>query len=124
MCALLNRHRISKGWGALSPEDGEVAAGVWVEELDQAGVPGDAYLELYRRAADARASAVSRGEQPPEFTASLLAGLWGGPNGLGAEMAERAGARALAAAPCPHCGGRGLIVVEVDGQRGVKSCRH
>lgn len=121
MCALLNRHRVSRGWHPLRATEAEVQANVWIDELDRANVPVAAYEPLYHRASGARASAISRGEDPPDFSAALLVGLWGGPNGLAAERAEQSGARLIA---CGSCGGSGWVRETVEGYPGVRKCRH
>lgn len=121
MCNVLNRYRVSRGWHPLKAAEAEVQANVWMDELDRAGVPAEAYEALYRRAGEALSSALSRGEEPPDFTAHLLVGLWRGPNGLAAQLADRDEPRLIV---CGSCGGSGWVRATVDGYPGVKKCGH
>lgn len=121
MCNVLNRYRVSRGWHPLRAAEAEVQAGVWMDELDAAGVPADAYEALYRRAGETLSAALSRGEEPPDFTAHLLVGLWRGQNGLAAERAEKAERKTIA---CGTCGGRGWVEATQGRYKGIKTCRH
>lgn len=124
MCELINRHRISRGWHALTAADAEVHANVWIDVLDNAQVPVTAYHRLYQRATDARTNSMRRGEEPPDFSAELLVTVWEGPNGVRAEMAEAlAHNRKLS---CPYCHGTGMRpYTPPDGKYpGVRRCSH
>lgn len=124
MCGVLNRYRISRGWQALTPEDGETTANVWIEQLDKHGVPAGVYERLYWKCTDARAAAIRKGEDPPDFSAELMASMWDGPTGLRSEIAAKvARGRML---ECPKCQGTGWKeFMPKDGRYpGVVRCGH
>lgn len=124
MCGVINRYRISKGWQPLPPEDGETTANVWIDVLDQHDVPAGMYERLYWKCSEVRTASIRRGEDPPDFSAELMASVWGGTNGLRAEIAAKlAGQRVL---ECPTCRGTGFkSFMPRDGKYpGVVRCTH
>ena len=107
--AVLNKIRLSKGWGILAPEDAEIQARAWSELLQT--VPANAINELYLLAMETRARAISAGREPIELSADAFLGLWSGPNGLRDRLPSLKALNAAtgdAIANCPDCFGSGL----------------
>jgi len=121
-CELINRVRIARGWSVLPAEEAEITATVWIEILDTANVPADAYGELFKRAISANAIKRSKGENPAEITPEYLLGFWIGSSGLRSEREGKLDDSQRV--DCRQCSGTGWKQVEGDGQKGVVRCDH
>ena len=127
VCAVINKIRIAKGWSVLNASDAEIHAIVWLEVLNHAGVPFTAYDALYQRAMQTKARKMAMGEKEIDLTPEFLVSLWIGENGLGKELAEAQGVKALpenAETVCKHCDGTGWRRVKDENYRGVAKCDH
>jgi hypothetical protein len=132
MCELINRHRLLKNWGVMEASEAEPIAKVWVEFLNNYGVPATAYRALYDRAVESRSMLIQNGKEAGELTAESLLACWTGANGLRAELeAERIKrGRTLtgnAQSQCPKCYGTGFEYAKDSSGReiGIKGrCDH
>lgn len=122
-CELINKVRISKGWGVLAPEEAEITATVWIELLDTHGVTASAYGELFRRAVSANAIKRSKGEIAPDVTPEYLLSFWIGSEGLQSEMRGDADDDEQRV-NCISCSGTGWKQVGKGKESGVIRCDH
>lgn len=128
ICAVINKIRIAKGWSVLNASDAEIHAMVWLEVLNAAKVPHNAYDALYQRAMQAKARKLSMGDKDFELTPEFLVSMWLGEHGLGEELKRQEKRTALsqnAESICGHCYGSGFRVMEMnDGYTGAMKCDH
>jgi hypothetical protein len=127
VCNVINKVRVAKGWSVLPASEAEITATVWIEILDGANVPPDAYDELYQRAMKARARMLSEGGKVVEVTPEYLSSFWIGQNGLKCEREASQTKRLLpetAESSCPNCKGTGWKRFTKDGYTGVAECHH
>lgn len=125
MCKLIATDSLAMGYNVPDRRDLEVKARVWIEVLDRGNVPAERYLDLYRRASDARIKAMQDGKNT-NLSAELMLSLWEGPNGMRAQLSAGTPKPMLGAAVCTRCHGSGFEpFIPPDGRHpGVRRCRH
>jgi hypothetical protein len=106
---VIDRWRIGAGWQPFDERTQHLTIAVWLELLNAAGVPPEAYAELYRRGLMARAVAIAAGVKVPDFGPELLLAVW---PALKREQEQAAVAArkylpAQAESVCPRCQGTG-----------------
>ena len=123
MLSVLNRRWLANGWRALDAADAEPMALAWIELMQAARIPADAYEELYFAAIKLRARRLELGMKCDDFSAELLIACW-------PEVRERREREAIrsgrilpdtAASDCERCFGTGMEVVK---GKGARPCDH
>lgn len=124
MMAVLNKRWLSQGWRVMDPKDAEPMAIVWIESLDEAGIPYEHYHELYQRSIGLRALRYQQGLKCDDFSVDMMISCW---PGLRQALREEQDKRALtvnAESQCPDCYGQGWKTVDHGGYSAAYKCDH
>jgi hypothetical protein len=121
---ILNKHRLTKGWAMLPPEQADAMITAWMEVLDLERIPYTAYEAIYQKTMATISRTIADGKKVPDFDANLMASIWKGDRDLRVRFTPQSGYLiGSMAAGCSRCHGTGWEFMKETYPKEVARCR-